>query len=93
LSEAASKAGKKDPHVAVSGERAGRLWAEGQTDKAIRVEQFFNELAQSHNIDILCPYPFAARTGRRTSVKEHLCGAHRSQFPVKDRVVSHDIEK
>jgi hypothetical protein len=57
LSEAASKAGKEHPRVAVCGERAGRLWAEGKTDVAIHIEQFFNELARSHDIDILCPYP------------------------------------
>jgi DNA-binding NarL/FixJ family response regulator len=57
LSEAASKAGKRHPRVAVCGERAGRLWAEGKTDLAIRLEQLCNELAKSHDIDILCPYP------------------------------------
>jgi len=57
LSEAASKAGKEHPRVAVCGERAGRLWAEGKTDVAIHIEQFCNELARSHDIDILCPYP------------------------------------
>jgi DNA-binding NarL/FixJ family response regulator len=57
LSEAASKAGKKRPRVAVCGERAGQLWAEGKTDLAIRLEQLWNELAKSHDIDILCAYP------------------------------------
>jgi CheY-like chemotaxis protein len=57
LNEAASKAGKKHPHVAVCGERAGRLWAEGKTDLAIRLEQLCNELAKSHDMDILCTYP------------------------------------
>jgi len=57
LSEAASKAGKKHPRVAVCGERAGRLWAEGKTDAAIRLEQLCNELAQQCDIEILCAYP------------------------------------
>jgi len=57
LSEAASKAGKKHPWVAVCGERAGRLWAEGKTDAAIRLEQLCNELAQKCDIEILCAYP------------------------------------
>ena len=57
LSESASKWGKKHPRVAVCGERAGRFWAEGKIDVAIRLEQFFNEFAKSHDIDILCPYP------------------------------------
>jgi hypothetical protein len=57
LSEAASKAGKKHPRVAVCGERAGRLWAEGITDLAIRLEQLCNELAKTHDVDVLCTYP------------------------------------
>ena len=57
LSEAASKAGTKHPRVAVCGERAGRLWAEGKTDAAIRLEQLCNELAQQCDIEILCAYP------------------------------------
>ena len=57
LSEAASKGGTKHPCVAVWGERAGRLWAEGKTDAAIVLEQLFNELAKHHEMDILCIYP------------------------------------
>jgi MEDS: MEthanogen/methylotroph, DcmR Sensory domain len=57
LSEAASKAGQKHPRVAICGERAGRLWAEGRVDEALRLERLWNELAKSHDLDILCSYP------------------------------------
>jgi len=57
LSEAASKAGKERPRVAVCGERAGRLWAEGKTEAAIRLEQLLNEMAKYCDIDIFCTYP------------------------------------
>lgn len=57
LSAAARKAGKKHPRVAVCGERAGRLWAEGKTDMAIRLEQLCNELTREHDVDVLCVYP------------------------------------
>jgi MEDS: MEthanogen/methylotroph, DcmR Sensory domain len=55
LSEAASKAGKKLPPVAVCGERAGRFWAEGRVGETIRLELLLNELAKHHDIEILCP--------------------------------------
>lgn len=45
------------PRVALCGERAGRLWAEGQTDAALELEQMCNELARTLDIDILCAYP------------------------------------
>lgn len=58
LSEAASRQGTQHPRVAVCGERAGRLWAQGKPDLAMRIEQFCNELARSRrDMDILCPYP------------------------------------
>ena len=57
LSEAAPKAGKNRPRVAVCGERAGRLWAEGKADEAIQLEQFCDSLAKTYEVDILCVYP------------------------------------
>ena len=60
LIDAASKAGKQSPRVAIFCERAGRLWAEDKTDEAIRFEEFGNELARDHVIDILCAYPLVS---------------------------------
>jgi len=56
LRGAASKAGKERARVAVCGVRAGRLWAKGRTDEAMRLEQFWNGIAESQDIDILCTY-------------------------------------
>jgi hypothetical protein len=57
VSEAASRQGAQHPRVAVCGERAGRLWMEGQLDVAMRLERFCNELVASRqDVDILCPY-------------------------------------
>jgi DNA-binding NarL/FixJ family response regulator len=57
LSDAAFKAGKKRPRVALCGDFASRLWTEGRLDEAIRVEQQSSVLARTHDIDILCAYP------------------------------------
>jgi DNA-binding NarL/FixJ family response regulator len=77
LSEAASKVGKKHPRVAVCGERAGRLWADGKTDAAIRLEQVFNELANIRDIDmyILCVYPLPCDQEDHPAFKS-LCAEH-----------------
>jgi DNA-binding NarL/FixJ family response regulator len=75
LSEAASKAGKKRPRIAVCGERAGCLWAEGKTDEAIRLEQLLNELAKSNDIDILCLYP-SPHEREHDPVLKSLCAEH-----------------
>ena len=58
LIQAAYRGGKGNPRVAACGERAGRLWSEGRTDEAIRLEQLFNELAKNRDdLDVLCVYP------------------------------------
>jgi len=75
LNDAASKAGKLHPRVAVCSERAGRLWAEGNQDEAIRLEQLANELARHHDIDILCPYP-APHTREDGPAFKRVCALH-----------------
>jgi DNA-binding NarL/FixJ family response regulator len=50
-------AGKQHPRVALCGDLASRLWAEGKMDEAIRLEQQSSELARTHDMDILCAYP------------------------------------
>jgi DNA-binding NarL/FixJ family response regulator len=54
----ASKAAKAEyPRVSFCGECIGHLWAEGETDAALRLEQGCNELAKTHDVDLLCAYP------------------------------------
>lgn len=43
--------------VAVFGELVALLWAEGRHQEAIRVEQFWNELAKRYSFSLLCAYP------------------------------------
>ena len=74
LRDAALKAGKEHPRVAVCGERAGRLWAEGKLDAALHIEKLCNELVESHDIDILCVYPLP-QTLEEDSFKS-LCAEH-----------------
>lgn len=59
LKEAAARAGWKNPRIAVCGERAGRLWSDARSREALHLEQAFNELGRSHDMDILCVYPSA----------------------------------
>jgi DNA-binding NarL/FixJ family response regulator len=79
LNEAALKRGKKHPRAAVCGERAGRMWAEGKTDAAIRLERLVNELARSHDMDILCVYP-APQGQQDSSAFQNLCAEHTAVY-------------
>ena len=72
LIEAASKGIKaRGNRVTICGERVGVLWARGQTDAAIRLEQLCNELGRHHEIDMLCAYPMREL---RSEYDEHAFG-------------------
>jgi DNA-binding NarL/FixJ family response regulator len=75
LSEAACKEGKTHPRVAFWGERPGRMWADGNTEEAIRVERLANELAKGHNVDVVCPYPLPSGE-KDQSAFEKICKEH-----------------
>jgi DNA-binding NarL/FixJ family response regulator len=75
LSAAASKAGRRHPRVAVCGERAGSMWAEGNADEAIRLEQLLNELGKHNDLHILCPYPLPQGEDDTSSLKS-ICAEH-----------------
>ena len=43
--------------VAACGECSSMLWVQGKADAAIRLEELWNEIAKTYDIDILCGYP------------------------------------
>lgn len=58
LIEAAAKAANTErPRVAIFGECAGLLFAEGNPNAAIRLEEIGNDVVKLHNVKILCAYP------------------------------------
>lgn len=61
--EAASTAGGTRHRLALCGEGAGRLWAEGQTHTALQVERLCNDLAMKYQLDVLCAYPSTQSLG------------------------------
>jgi len=79
LARAANRAGKERPRVAACGERAGRLWAEGSIDEALRIEQLFNELLKDRNdLDVLCVYPLPHRHDGKSF--SQVCEGHSAIF-------------
>jgi DNA-binding NarL/FixJ family response regulator len=78
LIDGASKAAKAEhPRVALCGERVGLLWAEGNTDAAIRLEQLCNDLAKKHDVDILCAYPLSGvLSSQDENAFKSICAEH-----------------
>jgi hypothetical protein len=82
LIRTAAKAGKSaHPRIAACGECAPMLWAEGKADAAIRVEQLWDQIATTYEVDILCGY---ALTSFHGEVDEHvfqeICAEHSAVF-------------
>ena len=49
----------EDADVAIFGELVALLWADGKADAAIRLEQFWNGLANHHQFSLRCGYPIS----------------------------------
>jgi len=60
ISTAARAATGKQSRVAVCGECASILWAQGNADAAIQVEQFCNQLTERYEMDILCGFSLSS---------------------------------
>jgi len=61
--------------LAACGECSPALWANGQIEAAVQLEQLWDEFAIDHRIDILCAYPITAREESLKAVRS-LCAEH-----------------
>ena len=60
IATAAKATAGKPSRVTICGECASILWAEGNTDAAIRVEQLCDQLTKRYQMDILCGFSFSS---------------------------------
>ena len=75
--EEAAKTGKTaHRRVAVFGEWVSLLWKEGKADAAIRLEQLGNQLAITHDVDILCGYEMSSAYGEEDEDFKSICAEH-----------------
>ena len=75
---AVAKAAKgKRPRVAACGECAPFLWGHGNADAAVRLEQLWDEVAKTYDMDILCGYVMQSSQREHESyVYERICAEH-----------------
>jgi signal transduction histidine kinase len=60
LERASAAAEGENRRVVAFGEMVALLWAEGQVDAAIRLEQLWNDVARTHKFSLRCAYPIKA---------------------------------
>lgn len=61
--------------IVTCGECSPLIWASGHPEVAIRFEHLWDEIARSHQWDVLCAYPATVRSEHGESVR-HLCAEH-----------------
>jgi DNA-binding NarL/FixJ family response regulator len=78
LVAAAAKAAKgKPPRVAACGECAPILWAQGKADAAVQVENLWDGIAKTCNVDILCGYVLNSfQREQESHIYERICAEH-----------------
>ena len=72
------------PRVAAFGEMVALLWADGQGEAAIRLEQLWNDLAQKHSFYLHCAYPMSgfARSDDSDPILK-ICAEHSHVIPAE----------
>jgi DNA-binding NarL/FixJ family response regulator len=77
LESSAEAMKRRNARIAILGECAGLMCAEGYCDAAIELEKMGNDLMQTYDVDILCPYPQSAfqRTDD-TQILKDVCAVH-----------------
>jgi PAS domain S-box-containing protein len=77
----ASVAGERR-RVAAFGEMVNILWATGNYEAALRLEQLWNQLAREHSFALLCAYPIAGfNSAKHTDGFLRICAEHSAVFP------------
>ena len=67
----------EQPRVAICGECDPPLWTLGMGEAAIRLEQLWNELAETQDIDILCGYSLSGvHSVRGSQIFQRICAEH-----------------
>jgi DNA-binding NarL/FixJ family response regulator len=82
LIEAAAKATKREhSRVVACGECAPLLWADGKADAAIRIEQLWDEVGKTYEMDILCGYALNSFHGEEDQhVFQSICSEHSAVY-------------
>jgi len=76
-----TRAGSGSRRVRVYGEMVALLWAAGNTNAAIALEELWNELAHTHEFSLLCAYPMSAFNAASSASFELVCGTHTTVIP------------
>ena len=81
LVEMVRRVNAEHSRIALCGECPPLLLTQGNAEGAIRLEQLCNNLANTHEFDILCAYPFSSFQGEKNeSAFKPICAEHTAVY-------------
>jgi transcriptional regulator with XRE-family HTH domain len=91
IGSAARAAKGRHPRVAACGECAPVLLAQGKLAAAIQLERLWDEVAGSHDIDILCGYVFGSHQSKKDrQIFQRICLEHSNHIvPAEGEAISY----
>jgi PAS domain S-box-containing protein len=82
LIRAKAAAEGENPRVVAFGEMVALLWGEGNSEAAIKLEQFWNDLAKTHRFNLWCGYPLSGFSQKKDSDSFiRICEEHSAVLP------------
>ena len=82
LAQAAASVAGERRRIAAFGEMVNILWATGNYEAALRLEQLWNQVAREHSFALLCAYPIAGfNSAKHTDGFLRICAEHSAVFP------------
>ena len=82
LAQAAESVAREGRRIAAFGEMVNILWATGNYEGALRLEQLWNQLAKEHSFSLLCAYPIAGfNSPKHTDTFLKICAEHSAVLP------------
>jgi PAS domain S-box-containing protein len=86
-----TRAAQGGRRVRAFGEMVALLWAEGNGDAAITLEQFWNDLAGTHSFCLFCAYPMNGFCGTASGEPfTHICHKHSRVIPAESYTAETD---
>jgi len=83
-----------DSRIAVFGELVALLWADGKAQEALRLEEFWNNLANNHFFSLLCAYPITGfDNDRHIEPFLKMCAQHSGVVPSESYIGLSSMEE
>ena len=80
--------------IRIFGEMVSLLWADGNQEAAVRLEELWNELAKAHTFTLLCAYPMNGFTGVvNVQPFTQICACHSRVFPAESYLGLRDLDQ